>query len=69
MPRYIIECDSPDDIAFGVRLIKRILADGSKWGCSEYGSERNPKLWIAHKTKTGYSARDVDYVMGKREEK
>jgi hypothetical protein len=63
--RYIIECDDPDDIILGIRLIKRIAADGSKWGCSEFGDVPR-KLWIAHSTKTGFSARDVDVVLAKK---
>jgi hypothetical protein len=68
MTRYIIECDDPTDIILGMRIIKRIAADGSKWGCSEFGDEPR-KLWIAHKTKTGFSARDVDAVLAKRGKK
>ena len=69
MPRFIIECEDPADIILGMRLIKRIMADGSECGWSEFVSSGKEKLWTAHKTKTGYSARDVNYVMGKREEK
>jgi hypothetical protein len=68
MTRYIIECDNPDDIILGMRLIKRIAADGSKWGCSEFGDEPR-KLWMVHRTKTGFSARDVDALLAKREKK
>jgi hypothetical protein len=70
MTRYIIECDDPEDVILGMRLIKRIAADGKKWGCSEFGdSKRKAKLWIAHRTKTGFSARYVDFVAAKRKEK
>ena len=68
MTRYIIECDNPDDIILGMRLIKRIAADDSKWGCSEFGDDPR-KLWIAHRTKTGFSARNVDAVLAKRGKK
>lgn len=69
MTRYIIECDDPDDIILGARIIKRLQDDsGVQWAFSEFGD--NPcKLWMAHKTKTGFSARYLGTVLAKREQK
>lgn len=54
MPRYIIECDDPSDIIFGMRAIRNLKESGDALAILEFD---NSSLWVVNKTKTGYSAR------------
>jgi hypothetical protein len=54
MPRYIIECDDPTDIFFGMRAIKRLIELDKPDTITTFD---NGSLWVVNKTKTGYSAR------------
>ena len=54
MPRYIIECDDPTDIFFGMRAIKNLSESGDDVAILEFD---NGSLWFVKKTKKGYSAR------------
>jgi hypothetical protein len=54
--RYIIQCDDPTDIILGMKCIKALVKDGSPWCVYEF---ENSAVWAAHKTKTGYSAKEI----------
>ena len=54
MTRYIIECDDPTDIFFGMRAIKRLIELDKPDAITTFD---NGSLWVVNKTKTGYSAR------------
>jgi hypothetical protein len=58
MSRYIIECDNPTDIIFGMRAIKLLIRSEAEHGSSSsiVAFEGN-RLWYVKKTKTSYSAR------------
>jgi hypothetical protein len=56
MPRYIIECDDPSDIIFGMKAIREVIRFGD-W--RNYIRFEDGSLWVVNKTKTGYSARTV----------
>ena len=62
MPRYIIECDDPTDIFFGMRAIKAAIRLQYPL---HYEDFENGTLWVVKKTKTGYSARTAG---GQKEE-
>jgi hypothetical protein len=57
MPRYIIECDDPTDIFFGMRAIKEVIKFGDWLNYIEF---QDGSLWVVNKTKTGYSARTAE---------
>jgi hypothetical protein len=54
MPRYIIECDDPTDIIFGMKAIRNLSASGDAVAILAY---HDGGVWYVKKTKTGYSAR------------
>jgi hypothetical protein len=54
MPRYIIECDDPTDIIFGMKAIRNLSASGDAVVILAY---HDGGVWYVKKTKTGYSAR------------
>jgi hypothetical protein len=56
MMKYFITCDDPTDIILGMKCIKAIQKEGSPWGLYEFDSG---SFWHVHKTKTGYSAREI----------
>jgi hypothetical protein len=56
MSRYIIHCDNPEDITFGVKAIKRLMKEGFDDLLVEF---EGSSIWHVKKTKTGYAAKLV----------
>ena len=54
MPRYIIECDEPEDIIVGMKAVKALVGSKAEDCILSFD---NGSLWYVKKTKTGYSAR------------
>jgi hypothetical protein len=52
--RYIIECDDPTDIIWGMRAIKNTIKHGDNSAVMELKCN---SFWYVKKTKTGYLAR------------
>jgi hypothetical protein len=52
MSRYIIHCDNPEDITFGVKAIKRLMKEGFDDLLVEF---EGSSIWHVKKTKTGYA--------------
>ena len=54
MPRFIIECEDPNDIILGMKCIKNLECGNTDDAILEFS---DGSLWYVKKTKTGYSAR------------
>jgi len=54
MPRYIIDCEDPDDIILGMKCVKSLAKESTDDAILEFN---DGSIWYVKKTKTGYSAR------------
>lgn len=54
MPRYIIECEEPNDIILGMKCIKILGTSDDKDAIMEFN---DGSLWYVKRTKSGFSAR------------
>jgi hypothetical protein len=56
MSRYVIHCDNPEDIPFGIKAIYRLMKEGFDDLLLDVGGGF---IWYVKKTKTGYAAKLV----------